>query len=125
MASDLDLSLLAPSSIASSTTQNSRKKTSPVYEHCRDPYDHEPKRKNKRLLYYCKICPDDVEENGYPSTTNLRLHLSSKHQIKCDARENRTKQEAYQQLAELYKEAMELDVSTTQIESAVLQKILN
>ncbi len=124
MASDLDLSLLTPS-ITSLRTQSSRKKTSLVYEYCRDPYEDEPKRKNGRLLYYCRICPDKIEENGYPSTTNLRNHLSSKHQIECDARGNRTKGEAHQRLAELYTEAMELDVCTTEIESTVLNKTLN
>ena len=106
-------------------TQSFCKKTSPVYEYCCNPYEDEPKRKNGQLLYYCKICPDKIEENSYPSTTNFWNHLSSKHQIECNAWGNYIKGEAHQQLAELYTEAIELDICMTKIESIVLKKTLN
>jgi hypothetical protein len=125
MASECDSTLSELSiepSIASSSTK-SRKKTSPIHEYTREPYENEPKKKDNYTLYYCKLCTDKPYSGS--STTNIRQHLLSAHEIKVRLRENQTKAEAHERLAQLYAEAIESEIDTEEVESAVLKKVLN
>ena len=106
MAANLDSSLLAPSessydpSIPSITTQTSRKRTSPIYDHTREAHKNEPQKLNGRKAMYCKYCVS--EAYGIGVTTNLQNHLRNNHQIVVQNWENYTKTTAYNELTELY-----------------------
>ena len=59
-----------------SLTKKSRK-TSPIHEHCRMPTTEERQKKPGSQWIWCKYC------SSYPaqSTTNMRQHLESIHEI--------------------------------------------
>ena len=74
MSSVFDLSGLSNivESENSTNASNSRKKSSPIHKHTREPKDGEPaNNKNGNLLYYCNYCTK-IAKN---LTAGLRLHL--------------------------------------------------
>jgi hypothetical protein len=122
MASEADSSLLTDTldSIGAPSTQVERSLRSAVHEYSREPNDDEPKRDGKgRKLLYCIKC-----SYGGSSTTNLRLHLKSKHQIAVAVNDSSTKVAACGKLKQLYDEASAQN-SPTEFDSHVLKKTLN
>ena len=81
------ISLDSFESLEVSSTQTSRKNTSSIHQYCRTPSKDEPERDNQnRKLYYCSLYTYSAS-----STTNIRYHLHSKHQIESDKAIPRTK----------------------------------
>lgn len=123
MASDIDSSFNQsyPSSVASTNTQISRSKSSPIHEHTRSARDDELQKNlsNKRKFLYCNYC-----SYSNTITTNFRQHLLKQHGIQVETRVNHTKATAIEKLLNLWNTAME-DRTTSQLESLVLEKILN
>jgi hypothetical protein len=121
MATEEDPSIAIDSfeSLEASSTQTSRKNTADIHEHCRGPSGDEPVRDSQnRKLYYCSHC-----SYSGTSTTNIRYHLHSKHEIQSNKLISRTKAAAADQLQELWKQA-----STDQsmkFNSLVLKSVLN
>jgi hypothetical protein len=84
-------------SLETSSSQTTRKNTSTIHKYCRKPSENEPVRDSQnRRLYYCDLC-----SHSTISTTNIRYHLQSKHDIEPDKSIPRTKATAADQLREL------------------------
>lgn len=107
-------------SLEVSSTRTSRKNTSSIHQYCRTPTQEEPVRDSQnRKLYYCSLC-----SYSGSSTTNIRYHLQSKHQIESDKPISRTKVTAASQLQELWKQAS-TDNQLSELNSLVLKNCLN
>jgi len=114
------ISLDSFESLEVSSTQTSRKNTSSIHQYCRTPSKDEPERDNQnRKLYYCSLCTYSAS-----STTNIRYHLHSKHQIESDKAIPRTKATAASQLQDLWKQAS-ADNQSNELNSLILKSILN
>lgn len=107
-------------SLEVSSSQTSRKNTSSIHQYCRKPTKDKPLRDSQnRKLYYCTLC----SYNG-TSTTNIRYHLQSKHQIESDKAIPYTKATAATQLRELWTQASS-DNQSNELSSLVLKSSLN
>ena len=100
MATEEDSSIIGSfESLEVSSVQRNRKTTSNIHEYCRKPAGEEPVRDSQnRRLYYCSLC-------SYcgTSTTNIRRHFQSKHNLEIDKPVPRTKAIAIAQLEALWK----------------------
>lgn len=122
MASETDSSLLTATldSLELPIVQRGRKPRSPVHEYTRKPNENEPKKDVKgRTIHYCSKCTYFAL-----STTNVRNHLKSKHEIIVSVSDSSTKVAACGKLKQLYDEASAQN-DTTEFDSHVLKKILN
>ncbi len=122
MPTEEDCSLISHSfeSLEISSVQSSRKNASSIHEYCRKPAGEEPIRDNQnRKLYYCALCPYSAS-----STTNIRYHLQSKHEILADRNVPRAKFTASTQLQQLWKQAL-ADNQSAPFDSMVLKNALN
>jgi hypothetical protein len=122
MATEEDSSIIINSfeSLEISSTQTSRKNTSSIHQYCRKPLEEEPVRDNQnRKLYYCSLCSYSGN-----STTNIRYHLQSKHDILSDRAIPRTKATAALQLQQLWKQAS-VDNQSAEFNSLILKSVLH
>ena len=98
----------------------SRVNGSSVLEYCRQPSEGEPRRDQaNRKIYYCSLCPSW----GGSSTTGVRHHLLTQHEIDCSIRSSRTKETASLQLQRLWKQAS-MDQAAV-VNSLVLKSVLH
>ena len=107
-------------SLEISSTQTSRRNKSIVHHYYRKPSENELVRDSQnRKLYYCSLCSYNAS-----STTNIRYHLQSKHEIEPNRSIPRTKATAANQLRELWKQAS-IDNQSTEFNSLILKSVLN
>jgi hypothetical protein len=121
MATEEDPSIInSLESIEIASSQTSRRKQSSIQEYCRKPSHDEPERDSqKRKLYYCSLC-----SYAGSSTTNMRYHLQSKHEILSDKSIPHTKATAALQLQQLWKQTS-TDNQSAEFNSLVLKSVLH
>jgi hypothetical protein len=113
--------VVSTSDQASTTTGTSRTGplTSSVNIHCRLPEAEEaPYDAQNRKIYYCKYCPF----HGI-STTNVRKHLLSKHQINCNSQKSKASLVSERDLAIMYEQVQ--DNVRKAFDSEILKKSID